>query len=89
VPIGRGGLISGISVAAKSLDPHIKIVGVESEGASVLCFSWKAGKIVEVDSLNTVADCLAVRKPAKLTFRIIQKYVDSIFWQQKEKSMKL
>ena len=78
VPIGGGGLISGISVAAKSLNPHIKIVGVQPEGAPAIYLSWKAGKTVEVDSLNTVADGLATRKPAKLTFRIIQKYVDSI-----------
>ena len=78
VPIGGGGLISGISVAAKTLNPNIRIVGVQPEGAPAVYRSWKAGKIVEVDSVNTVADGLAARKPLDLTFRIIKKYVDDI-----------
>lgn len=78
VPIGGGGLISGISVAAKTLNPNIRIVGVQPEGAPAVYRSWKAGKIVEVDSVNTVADGLAARKPLDLTFRIIRKYVDDI-----------
>ena len=78
VPIGGGGLISGISVAAKTLNPNIGIVGVQPEGAPALYRSWKAGKIVEVDSVNTVADGLAARKPLDLTFRITRRYVDEI-----------
>lgn len=78
VPIGGGGLISGISIAAKTLKPNIKIVGVQSEGAPAVYLSWKAGKIVEVDSIKTVADGLAARKPLELTFRIIKQYVDDI-----------
>ncbi|MFB0501189.1 MAG: threonine ammonia-lyase [Candidatus Bathyarchaeia archaeon] len=78
VPIGGGGLISGISVAAKTLNPNIRMVGVQPEGAPAVYRSWKAGKIVEVDSVNTVADGLAARKPLDLTFRIIKKYVDDI-----------
>jgi threonine dehydratase len=78
VPIGGGGLISGISIAAKTLNPNIKMVGVQPEGAPAVYRSWKAGKIVEVDSVNTVADGLAARKPLDLTFRIIEKYVDDI-----------
>ena len=78
VPIGGGGLICGISVAAKTLDPNIRLVGVQAEGAPAVYRSWKAGKIVEVDSVNTVADGLAARKPLDLTFRIIKRYVDDI-----------
>jgi len=78
VPIGGGGLISGISVAAKTLNPNIRIVGVQPEGAPAVYRSWKAGKIVEVDFVNTVADGLAARKPLDLTFRIIKRYVDDI-----------
>lgn len=78
VPVGGGGLISGISVAAKTLNPNIRIVGVQPEGAPAVYRSWKAGRIVEVDSVNTVADGLAARKPLDLTFRIIRKYVDDI-----------
>ena len=76
VPVGGGGLISGIAIAAKTLKPDIRIVGVQAEGAPSMYRSWKAGKIVEIDSVNTVADGLALRKPLDLTFRIIRKYVD-------------
>ena len=78
VPIGGGGLISGISIAAKTLNPNTRIVGVQPEGAQAIYLSWKAGKIVEVDSVNTVADGLAARKPLDLSFRIIKRYVDDI-----------
>jgi len=77
-PIGGGGLISGISVAAKTLKPNIKIVGVQPEGAPAVYLSWKAGKIVEVDSVRTVADGLAARKTLELTFKIIKRYVDDV-----------
>ncbi len=79
VPIGGGGLISGISLAAKTLNPDIRIVGVQPEGAPAVYRSWKAGRIVEVDSVNTAADGLAARKPLDMTFRIIKRYVDDIF----------
>jgi len=78
VPIGGGGLISGISIAAKTLSSKIKIVGVQSEGAPATYNSWKAGKIIESDSIKTIADGLAARKPSNLTFRIIKKRVDDI-----------
>ncbi len=78
VPIGGGGLISGISVAAKGLNPNIKIVGVQPDGASAVYQSWKAGRIVELDSIKTAADGLAARKPLELTFGLIKKHVDDI-----------
>lgn len=78
VPIGGGGLISGICVAAKTLNPALKIVGVQPEGAPAVYRSWKAGRIVEVDSVKTAADGLAARKPLETTFRIITKYVSDI-----------
>jgi len=78
VPIGGGGLISGVSIAAKTLKPNIKIVGVQPEGAPAVYLSWKTGKIVEVDSIKTVADGLAAKKPLELTFKIIKRYVDKI-----------
>jgi threonine dehydratase len=78
VPVGGGGLISGIAIAAKTLKPDIKIVGVQAEGSPAVYRSWKAGKIVEMDSVKTVADGLTSRKPLDLTFRIIRKYVDDI-----------
>jgi threonine dehydratase len=84
VPIGGGGLISGVSIAAKTLNPQLRIVGVQSEGAPAVYRSWRAGKIVEVDSVNTVADGLAARKPLELTFGIIKRYVDAILLVSEE-----
>ena len=78
VPIGGGGLISGVSIAAKTLKPHIRIVGVQPEGAQAAYLSWKAGEIVEVDAVKTVADGLAAKKPLELTFNTIKRYVDEI-----------
>ena len=78
VPVGGGGLISGIAIAAKTLKPDIKIIGVQAEGAPAVYLSWKAGKIVEIDSVKTVADGLVARKPLELSFKIIKRYVDDI-----------
>jgi len=78
VPVGGGGLISGIAIATKTLKPGIRIVGVQPEGAPAVYRSWKAGKIVETDSVNTVADGLASRKPLDPTFKIIKRYVNNI-----------
>jgi threonine dehydratase len=78
VPVGGGGLISGIAIAAKTLKPNIKIIGVQAKGAPAIYRSWKAGRIVEIDSVKTVADGLASRKPLDLTFKIIRKHVDDI-----------
>lgn len=76
VPVGGGGLISGISVAAKTLKSDIKIIGVQAKGAPAVYRSWRAGKIIEIDSVKTVADGLSARKPLNLIFRIIKRYVD-------------
>jgi threonine dehydratase len=78
VPVGGGGLISGIAIAAKTLNPNIKVIGVQAEGAPAVYQSWKTGKIVEIDYVKTVADGLVARKPLDLTFRIIREHVDDI-----------
>ena len=77
-PIGGGGGISGVSLAAKQLKPDIKIVGVEAERAPSMLKSIEANKIVELNSADTFADGIAVRKPGKINFEIVKKYVDSI-----------
>ncbi|KPV62444.1 MAG: Threonine synthase [Candidatus Bathyarchaeota archaeon BA2] len=77
-PVGGGGLISGVAIAAKTLKPNIKIVGVQAEGAPAVYRSWKAGKIVEMASVRTVADGLTSRKPLDLTFNTMRRYVDDI-----------
>ncbi|MFO8078219.1 MAG: threonine ammonia-lyase [Thermoplasmatota archaeon] len=78
VPIGGGGLISGISIALKHLKPDIQIIGVEAEGAKAMMQSVEAGKIKPVHNMATIADGIAVKNPGEKTFEIIQKHVDDI-----------
>ena len=75
-PIGGGGGISGVSLAAKQLKPDIKMVGVEAERAPSMLKSIEAGKVIELNSADTFADGIAVRKPVEITFGIVKKYVD-------------
>ncbi|HLN45991.1 MAG TPA: threonine/serine dehydratase [Candidatus Sulfotelmatobacter sp.] len=77
VPVGGGGLISGISIAAKGVKPNVEIVGVQSEASPVMYESLKAGKIVEVPKMKTIAEGLSgsVEK-GSLTFEIVKKCVD-------------
>jgi threonine dehydratase len=77
-PIGGGGLISGISLAAKEINPKIKIIGVQAEGANAMEQSFKNGTLVSLNSVNTIADGIAVKNPGDLTYKIIQEYVDDI-----------
>jgi threonine dehydratase len=78
VPIGGGGLISGIAVAMKKLNPNIKIVGVEAQQMAAMKASVEAGKIVTIDKKKTIADGIAVTTVKENTFEIVSKYVDEI-----------
>src|SRR3989304_9786229 len=78
VPIGGGGLISGISVAIKEKNPSVKIIGVEAEEAASAFFSRKMGKVVHLPMVKTIADGIAVKSVGTKTFPIIEKYVDEI-----------
>ena len=78
VPLGGGGLISGIASAAKQINPKIKIVGVEPEGAASAIESIKNGKVTELKETNTIADGTAVKRIGDITFEYISKYVDEI-----------
>ena len=78
VPIGGGGLISGIACAAKILKPEIKIIGVEPNGAASAYEAIKEDKVVELKEANTIADGTAVKKIGNITFEYIKKYVDEI-----------
>ena len=78
VPIGGGGLISGIACAAKIMKPGIKIIGVEPERAASAYESIKENRIVELKEANTIADGTAVKKIGELNFEYIKKYVDEI-----------
>ncbi|MDU3009500.1 MAG: threonine ammonia-lyase [Peptoniphilus harei] len=78
VPIGGGGLISGIAVAAKSINPNIKIIGVQTKISPSMYESIKEGKIITVKGGSTIADGIAVKTPGKLTFDLVKEYVDDI-----------
>jgi len=78
VPIGGGGLISGISIAAKSIKPEIRIVGSEPSGASRYALSRKEKKPMWLDSVNTIADGTRTNHANENSFEIIEKLVDSL-----------
>lgn len=78
VPIGGGGIISGIAIAAKSLLSNVRIIGVQTENVPSVRESLKAGKPVTVASQPTIADGIAVKCPGELTLPLIEKYVDEI-----------
>ena len=78
VPIGGGGLIGCIAIALKTLSPHIKIIGVEAEGAQSMKLSLEQHKIVPLQSINTIADGIAVKTPKELTFEIAEQYIDTV-----------
>ncbi|MBQ6794555.1 MAG: threonine ammonia-lyase [Clostridia bacterium] len=78
VPVGGGGLISGISFAIKSLNPDIKVYGVQAEGASSMVNSVHDHQIEKLESVKTIADGIAVKEPGKLTFEMCEKYVDEL-----------
>lgn len=78
VPIGGGGMISGIAAYFKALSPDVKIIGVEPKDSDAMAQSIEAGKIVHLDSVGIFADGVAVRKVGKITFKMCCKYVDDI-----------
>ena len=78
VPIGGGGLISGVAYAIKSLRPNIKVYGVQAAGAPSMYNSVRDGKIETLDHVSTIADGIAVKKPGEHTFELVNKYVDDI-----------
>lgn len=78
VPVGGGGLISGIAFAIKSLNPKIKVYGVQAEGAASMVESLKEEEIVQLERVNTIADGIKVKEPGNHTFDLCQKYVDDI-----------
>ena len=78
VPIGGGGLISGICFAIKEKNPQVKIYGVEPIGSNSMYLSLQAGKITELKNINTIADGLRSTQPGSLAFSIVKKYVEEI-----------
>ena len=78
VPIGGGGLISGVAFAIKSIRPSIKVYGVQAAGAPSMFNSIRDGEIQMLPSVSTIADGIAVKKPGNITFDMVSKYVDDI-----------
>jgi len=76
VPIGGGGLISGIAIALKAMNPHIRIIGVEADGAQSMKVSIEAKEPTMMNSANTIADGIAVKSPGTLTYEIAKNLVD-------------
>ena len=78
VPIGGGGLISGIALAIKTLKPDCRVIGVQSENAASMKNSLEQKKIITLDSVSTIADGIAVKTPGKLTYELCRQYVDEV-----------
>jgi threonine dehydratase len=78
VPIGGGGLISGVSMAIKSIKPSVRIIGVESSGAPGMRDSVKAGAVVTLDRVDCIIDGLRVKRVGETTFEVVRQFVDEI-----------
>jgi len=78
VPVGGGGLATGVSVLAKLLNPHIKVIGVEPAGANCLQESLNTGEVVTLQNVSTIADGTAVQTPGRKLFPYLQKNLDDI-----------
>jgi threonine dehydratase len=78
VPIGGGGLISGVSMALKNIKPSVRVIGVESSGAPGMRDSVKAGAVVTLDRVDCVIDGLRVRRVGETTFEVVRRFVDEI-----------
>ncbi len=84
VPIGGGGIISGIAVALKTLKPSVRVVGVEAAAAASAKASREAGGIVSIESAETLADGIAVKRIGERTYPLVQEYVDDIVTVEEE-----
>jgi threonine dehydratase len=78
VPIGGGGLISGVALAMKALKPNVRVVGVQAAGAPAMYLSQRKGELLYTDSVRTIADGIAIKRPGTLNWELIQQYVDEI-----------
>jgi threonine dehydratase len=78
VPLGGGGLLSGIAVGVKALRPEVRVIGVQAAGCASWTPSLAAGHPVEIERVTTVADGIAVQRPGELTFPLVQRLVDEV-----------
>jgi len=84
VPTGGGGLLAGIALAIKAARPHVRLVGVQAEGAAAFPASLAQGSPVALESMQTMADGIAVGVPGDITLRAVQEYVDDIITVSEE-----
>jgi threonine dehydratase len=87
VPIGGGGLISGIAIAARAHKPDLAIIGVQAQGAASCRASLDAGEPRTLPAITTIADGIALKSPGELTFSIIQRLVDEVVTVEDEETM--
>lgn len=78
VPVGGGGLISGIACGIKQINPDIIVIGVEPKGAQTLNYSLRKNKVSELSTVSTIAEGVAVKRPGELTFNLVKQYVDEM-----------
>jgi threonine dehydratase len=78
VPVGGGGLVSGVAVAVKALAPRVKIIGVEAEVLACMQAAVEAGELVTLEAASTIADGIAVKRAGEITFEHVQSLVDEI-----------
>jgi len=78
VPLGGGGLLSGIAVAVKALRPDIRVIGVQAAGCAAWPPSLAAGRPVVIERGTTIADGIAVQRPGDITFPLVQQFVDEV-----------
>ncbi|MCD8352664.1 MAG: threonine ammonia-lyase [Planctomycetaceae bacterium] len=78
VPAGGGGLLAGIAYYIKSINPRVKVIGVQAEGADALVRSFRAERLESTSTVHTIADGIAVKQPGDLTFDFISRYVDDM-----------
>lgn len=78
VPVGGGGIVSGIAVALKSLQPGVRVIGVEAQAAPSAAASRRAGHIVKIEATETLADGIAVKRVGEVTFPLLERYVDDL-----------
>ena len=78
VPIGGGGLISGVALAVKTTKPAVRVIGVESSGAPAMKQSVESGRLVTLDRIDCIIDGLKVRRVGELNVEIVSRYVDEL-----------
>ncbi len=78
VPIGGGGLASGVALTLKALKPDVRVIGVQAAGAPAVYLSQRKGELVHTDSVRTIADGIAIKRPGQLNWELINRFVDEI-----------